>query len=149
MVPTVELPPGASLTLQVTVVEAPSAPVTVAVKTCAPLVGTLGAVGATITTIFGGGGEDVDLVTPAQLDSQIAQTQRIAKHATGIKLGASRRIVKMCRAKICPARSRLAASPIHNNKGKSCARAEQIDKEISCVAAQPSLNQLSSGCVGS
>jgi len=126
MVPTVEFPPGALLTLQVTVVEAPSAPVTVAVKTCAPLIGTLGAVGATITTMFGGGGgEDVDLVTPAQLDSKIAQTQRIAKHTTGMKLG----------AKICPARSRLAASRIHHNKGKRCARAEQIEREISYGAA--------------
>jgi hypothetical protein len=57
-----ELPPGTLFTLQVTSVESPPAPVTVAVKTCPPPVGTLGDGGDTVTTMFdgGGGGEDDD-----------------------------------------------------------------------------------------
>ena len=84
IVPTVELPPGALLTLQVTSAEAPSVPVTVAVNTCALPVGTVTGVGETFTTISGGGGGgDEDFVVPAQFDSKITQTQRTAKHATG------------------------------------------------------------------
>ncbi|HEX4073922.1 MAG TPA: hypothetical protein VHX49_00845 [Candidatus Acidoferrales bacterium] len=56
IVPAVELPPGTLFTLHVTSVEAPSVPVTVAVKTCPPPVGTLAELGETVTTMFGGGG---------------------------------------------------------------------------------------------
>jgi hypothetical protein len=86
IVPTVELPPDALLTLHVTSVEAPFAPVTVAVKTCAPPVATKAAAGETVTTIFGGGGggaEDAAPVDPAQDDSRTEHTQRITKQSTG------------------------------------------------------------------
>jgi hypothetical protein len=59
----------------VTSVEAPSAPVTVAVKTCAPAVGTFGDLGETVTTMFGGGGgdggDDDPPTVPAHADSRI------------------------------------------------------------------------------
>jgi hypothetical protein len=72
IVPTVELPPGTLLTLHVTSVDAPPAPVTVAVKTCPPPVGTLGDSGETVTTMFGGGGggggDDDPPTVPAHAD---------------------------------------------------------------------------------
>lgn len=74
----VELPPEISFTLQVTLVEEPSVPVTLAVNTCAPLVGTLAVVGETVTTILDGGGE-AELVFP-HADSKSTPTQRMIRH---------------------------------------------------------------------
>lgn len=151
MVPTVELPPGALLTLQVTLVEAvpvepPSLPVTVAVNTCAPLVGTLGVAGVTVTTTFGGGGgEDVDLVTPAQADSKIAQMQRTAKHATGTKPRSAPRVTRMRRVNSCPALLRSFASRIQLAKGKRCATAEQTARRVPQCATRGRFVRLSSG----
>ena len=103
IVPMVELPPGVSFTLHVTSIEAPSVPVTVAVNTCAPLVGTLGVVGETVTTMFGGGGgggEELDPTVPAQADSKIAQTQMITRQTIGMQLCVARHATRTRRAKI-------------------------------------------------
>lgn len=51
IVPTVELPPAFPFTLQVTAGEGLPVPETVAVKTCAPKVGTAAVKGDTLTTI--------------------------------------------------------------------------------------------------
>jgi hypothetical protein len=83
MVPTVAFPPEKSFTLHVTLSDAPLVPVTVAVKTCAAPVGTLGDGGTTVTTMFGGGGGEVDVVDPAQADSNSAQMQTIARQKAG------------------------------------------------------------------
>ncbi len=93
----VELPPGVSFTLHVTSIEAPSVPVTVAVNTCAPPVGTLGVVGDISTTMFGGGGGgDADPTVLAHADSKIAQAQITTRH----KIGTQLRVTRTRRAKI-------------------------------------------------
>ncbi len=97
----VEFPPGVLFTLQVTPAEAPSVPVTVAVNTWAPPVGTLGVVGDISTTTFGGGGgEELDPTVPAQADSKIAQTQTITKQTIEALLRATLRATRTRRAKV-------------------------------------------------
>lgn len=91
IVPMVVFPPETLFTLHVTSVEAPLVPVTVAVKTWAPPVGTLGDGGETVTTMFGGGGGELDFVEPAQADSKSAQMQTIARQRAGTHSDIARR----------------------------------------------------------
>lgn len=84
--PTVELPPETPFTLHVKLVGPPSVPVIVAVKTCAPLIGTIAVVGATVTTMWGGGGGDVAPVVPAHEDSKSAHKHSTATLKAAVKL---------------------------------------------------------------
>jgi hypothetical protein len=122
IVPTVEFPPGVLFTLQVTSVDAPFVPVTLAVNTCALPVGTLGAAGETFTTTFGGGGggEDGDPTAPAQADSRIAQTQTMTKQTMGALLHATLRATRPRRAKIRPVFLRSLAFRMPTMRQEMC-----------------------------
>ena len=123
ILPMLALPPGVLSTPQVTSLDAPLAPVTVAVNTCAPPVGTVGVAGETSTTMFGGGGcEELDPTVPAQADSKIAQTHRIISQTIGTQPRASRMRRAVFSRSLAPCTPTTEARDVPERRGQ-----EEID----------------------
>ena len=106
IVPSAAFPPAMPFTLQITFVEALPAPVTVAVKSCAPPAGTFAVSGETLTTIaVGDWGVDVvaEPVEPAS----------VCPHAAKSKVG-PRRIRLQFLPRLMSAMLRVAQDVCHD-----------------------------------